>query len=91
MYENEYIRENGIWKIKRLDYVVQWQAEYEKGWYRTVAHLQPLTKTYPEDPTGPDELIDLPRQTWPHRQELKMHFAHPVLGRMINSGSTTPG
>jgi hypothetical protein len=84
IYENDYVREDGVWKIRRLDYVVQWQAEYEKGWYNTVAHLQPAIQTYPENPLGPDVLIDAPRQTWPHRQELAMHYAHPVLGRALN-------
>jgi len=83
MYENDYVVEDGVWKIKRLDYVVQWQADYEKGWYNTIAHLQPLTKTFPEDPIGPDELIDNQRQTWPFRQDLPMHYAHPVLQRML--------
>jgi hypothetical protein len=87
MYENDYVREDGVWKIKRLDYVVQWQADYEKGWYHSTAHLQPLTKTFPEDPNGPDELIDNQRQTWPYRQDLPMHYAHPVLGRMVGSGA----
>jgi hypothetical protein len=84
IYENDYVRENGIWKIKRLDYVVQWQAEYDKGWAKTISHLQPAQKAYPEDPLGPDELIDEPRQTWPYRQELAMHYAHPVLGKALN-------
>ena len=80
MYENDYVREDGVWKIKRLDYVVQWQADYDKGWHGTVAHLQPLTQTFPEDPIGPDELIDARRETWPHRQALEMHYVHPVRG-----------
>jgi hypothetical protein len=84
MYENDYVREDGVWKIKRLDYVVQWQADYEKGWADTIAHLQPLTKTFPEDPLGPDELIETKRQTWPFRQELKTHYPHPVAGKMID-------
>ncbi|NBC37437.1 nuclear transport factor 2 family protein [Novosphingobium sp. FSY-8] len=83
MYENDYVREDGVWKIKRLDYVVQWQADYEKGWYGTVAHLQPLTTCFPEDPLGPDELIENHRQTWPYRQNLEMHYAHPVLGKAV--------
>jgi len=53
-------------KTGRLDYVVQWQAEYDKGWAHTVAHLQPAVKTFPENPLGPDELLPQPRQTWPH-------------------------
>ena len=84
IYENDYVREDGVWKIKRLDYVVQWQADYEKGWYNTTAHLQPQVKTYPENPLGPDELIGNPRQTWPYRQDFPMHYAHPVLGKMLN-------
>ncbi len=76
---------NGVWKIRRLDYVVQWQADYDKGWHDTIAHLQPLTRTFPEDALGPDELIDNKRQTWPYRQPLEMHYAHPVLGKMLNA------
>jgi len=82
IYENDYVRQDGVWKIKRLDYQVQWQAEYELGWGRTVAHLQPAAKTYPEDPNGPDELLppEQVRKTWPYRVDAPMHYAHPVTG-----------
>ncbi|KAI1853985.1 hypothetical protein JX266_001126 [Neoarthrinium moseri] len=77
----QYIREDGVWKIKRLDYVVQWQAEYEKGWANTEAHLKPHVVTYPENPTGPDELLPETkvRKTWPHRADVPTHYAHPVM------------
>ena len=29
IYENDYVREEGAWKIKRLDYMMQWQADFE--------------------------------------------------------------
>lgn len=80
LYENDYVREDGVWKIRRLDYIVQWQADYEKGWANTVAHLQPQAVAYPENPLGPDLLLDDVRQTWPHRQPVPMHYAHPVMG-----------
>ena len=80
IYENDYVKENGIWKISRLDYVLQWQAEYEKGWAHTTSHLQPSTVTYPENPLGPDELLPAPRPTWPHRVDVPMHYPHPVEG-----------
>jgi len=85
LYENDYVREGEIWKIKRLDYMMQWQAEYEKGWSRTVAHLQPATKTYPENPLGPDVLLPASevRRTWPHRQDVPMHYAHPRFGMAL--------
>jgi hypothetical protein len=82
IYENDYVREDGAWKIKRLDYVLQWQAEYAKGWAGTIAHLQPLLEAYPANPTGPDQLLSesARRETWPHRQDVPMHFAHPRFG-----------
>lgn len=38
LYENEYIKENGIWKIKTLRYRPQWHATFEKGWAHTPAY-----------------------------------------------------
>ena len=85
IYENDYVREAGVWKIKRLDYMMQWQADYERGWSKTVSHLQPATQTYPENPLGPDVLLppDQTRKTWPHRQDVPMHFAHPRFGAVL--------
>jgi len=85
VYENDYVREAGIWKIKRLDYMMQWQADYDKGWSKTVAHLQPATETYPANPLGPDVLLPPAqvRKTWPHRQDVPMHFAHPRFGAIL--------
>ena len=85
VYENDYVQEQGVWKIKRLDYMMQWQADYESGWSRTVAHLQPANKTYPENPLGPDVLLPSARvrKTWPHRQDVTMHFAHPRFGAAL--------
>jgi hypothetical protein len=38
---------------------------------------------YPENPIGPDRILENAeyRPTWPHRQEVSMSFAHPVLGQ----------
>ena len=85
IYENDYVREGGVWKIKRLDYMMQWQSDYETGWAKTVAHLQPLLETYPANPIGPDRLLpeSQRRQTWPHRQDVPMHFAHPRFGATL--------
>jgi hypothetical protein len=57
IYENEYIKENGIWKIFRLKYFPFWHAQFDKGWSHTKPNYIPfLSKTFPEDPNGPDEL-----------------------------------
>jgi hypothetical protein len=65
--------------------MMQWQADYERGWSKTVSHLQPATQTFPENPLGPDVLLppDQTRKTWPHRQDVPMHFAHPRFGAVL--------
>jgi hypothetical protein len=85
IYENDYVKVDGIWKIKRLDYMMQWQGNYEEGWAHTTSHLQPAEKTYPEDPLGPDRLLppEQHRKTWPYRQDVPMHFAHPKFGAIL--------
>jgi hypothetical protein len=85
IYENDYVREDGVWKIKRLDYMMQWQGDYEKGWSKTISHLQPAMECYPANPIGPDEIRsdENYRQTWPHRQDVPMHYAHPKFGAVL--------
>jgi hypothetical protein len=31
LYENEFIKEDGIWKLRVLKYRPQWHATFEKG------------------------------------------------------------
>lgn len=83
VYENTYVKENGVWKIKVFNYNLVWQAEYEKGWAHSGGKLlmvSPYTRTYPEDPRGPDELKPWPFQFWPDIFVIPFHYPHPVTG-----------
>jgi len=80
IYENDYVREDGLWKIKRLDYMLQWQSDYEHGWAYQEAHLQPATVCYPENPLGPDYILPHKRPVWPQQQVVPTHYPHPVTG-----------
>jgi hypothetical protein len=80
IYENEYVREGGVWKIKLLNYNMLWQANYTEGWAHSAVHLPPLSKTYPDDPRGPDELVEM-QKVWPHTRSVPFHYNHPVTGR----------
>jgi hypothetical protein len=80
IHENIYVKQDGVWKIKELNYNMLWQADYDTGWAHSGVHLEPLTKLYPEDPFGPDELRgDIPK-TWPHTRVVPFHYPHPVTG-----------
>lgn len=81
LYENEYVKEDGVWKIKLLDYRPFWHASYDKGWAYTPPHFIPFfERTFPEDPLGPDELIP-DAFLWPEHKVVPFHYDHPVTGK----------
>jgi hypothetical protein len=83
IYENEYVKDRGVWKIKLLNYNMLWQADYEKGWAHDKPHLLPLDKTYPENPNGPDELMPETPKFWPDTRSVPFHYPHPVTGKWV--------
>ncbi|MEE8344375.1 MAG: nuclear transport factor 2 family protein [Woeseiaceae bacterium] len=84
IYENRYVREDGVWKIQRLGYFPFWHASFADGWAKTPIDFIPMAKTcYPEDPLGPDELIDPAPRLWPATDIVPIHFEHPVTGEPI--------
>jgi hypothetical protein len=83
IYENTYVREDGVWKLGVLNYNMLWQANYSDGVEKSEAHLMALTKTYPEDPNGPDELMPGGLPVWPETRVVPFHYNHPVTGKTI--------
>jgi len=84
IYENEYVRENGIWKFKVLSPYVIWKADYETGWAHTrPQNIKLLTETYPDNPIGPDTLEDPMPVRWPDTDIYPFHYPHPVTGKLV--------
>lgn len=84
VYENEYVREGEVWKIKRLGYQLTWMAEYDKGWADSPDMSGYVAKeVYPQDPNGPDELVAIQFPPWPETWLLPFHYPHPVTGEPI--------
>lgn len=86
VYENEYVREDGVWKFKVFDYRVVWQADYDEGWARS--STDPLMvaahkTTFPQNPRGPDEIAADPAPRWPRQGIHPFHYPHPVTGEWI--------
>ncbi|KAK0725007.1 SnoaL-like domain-containing protein [Lasiosphaeris hirsuta] len=85
LYENEYIKEGGAWKLFRYRYFPFWHADFERGWSHTKKNYIPWpTTTFPEDPLGPDEIFDQ-KMLWPDTRVVPFHYPHPVTGKAINT------
>ena len=94
LYENEHVRAGDVWKIKLLCYRAFWHGGVTKGWaYTPPDYVESSSVTFPEDPQGPDELVEEPFQLWPHTKTVPFHHVHPVTGRPIEigSGGSVPG
>ncbi len=84
LYENEYVKRDGVWKMKKLNYRPVWICSFENGWaYASHEFVSLLDTTYPEDPWGPDELTDYTPLRWPEHEVLPFHCVHPVTGQPI--------
>lgn len=60
-------------------------SEFESGWSHTKKNYIPWpTKTYPEDPLGPDEILEQ-KMLWPDTRVIPFHYPHPITGRKIDS------
>jgi hypothetical protein len=83
LYENEYVKEDDIWKIKVLNYRPVYHATFENGWAYTRPQFVPFFSEkdkYPKNRTGPDT-IDKRPVLWPDTDVLPFHYPHPVTGK----------
>lgn len=79
IYENRYVRDNGVWKIKLLNYNPIWHADFDKGWaYTKPEYVPAYSETWPDNPNGPDELDPNFLGLWPNTKTVPFHYAHPV-------------
>ena len=86
LYDNRYVREDGVWKIQRLGYFPFWHGTFEDGWAKTPIDFIPSfteERLYPADPFGPDELVDPPLRLWPATDIVPFPYNHPVTGKPI--------
>jgi SnoaL-like domain len=82
VYENIYVKEDGLWKIRRLDLQLAFRCDYQTGWRYALPGVGGETpKLYPESPTGPDAWEPGRSATWPKAFAQPFHYPHPVTGR----------
>ncbi len=85
IYEMEYTREDGVWKILKIKWVPVYSGTLEEGWVRperrATSKRSPInSRGFPESwrPDGGPDLVDY---TYPSGHILPFHFKHPVTGK----------
>ncbi len=86
-YENDYIKENGVWKFKKLHGPFNMYAGYKLGWVDQVT-----VNTFPEKfqpwPDLPPTVIYL---TYPSYYAEPFHYPNPVTGKPMPAPSPRAG
>jgi hypothetical protein len=86
IYENTYVREGGVWKIKTLRLYVNFVAPYERGW----ARLQPgegVTQSEASKAFPPDRPPSSTPAPFPEPQVPPFQAPNPVTGRPVRGAN----
>jgi ketosteroid isomerase-like protein len=81
--ENQYVKENGVWRIKSDHLYLTFLADYEKGWAHGALPAPGPSKTLPPD--RPPSVNYMP---FPAFQELPFHYPNPVTGKWVQAGES---
>ncbi|MEJ1967002.1 MAG: nuclear transport factor 2 family protein [Gammaproteobacteria bacterium] len=77
-YENEYVKDGGVWKIKKLHWYVSFVAPYQGGWAKMKvadALVGDLVKRFP-----PDQPPTVDYKPYPAAFVPPYHYENPVTG-----------
>src|SRR3974390_1245782 len=87
-YENEYVKDNGVWKIKRLHWYQTFLVPYEGGWAknRDLNGGIFVSKQLPPD-RPPSERYE----TWPSVYRPPYHYVNPVTAAHPDESAATAG
>ena len=86
-YENDYVKENGVWKLKKLHGPFNMYAGYKLGWIDNV-----IVNTFPEKfPPWPDLPPTIIYLTFPSYYIEPFHYPNPVTGKPMPAPSPRAG
>ena len=75
-YENAYVKENGVWKLKDLHFYATYYTPYDQGWAK-----QPLPNNGPSKEFPPDAPQSVQYPVFPGHYVPPYHYPNPVTGK----------
>jgi hypothetical protein len=81
VYENDYVKEGGVWKIAKLHFYVTTFLDYDRGPQKGPIPLEGPSALYPPD-KPPSEVY----RAFPGVHVPPFHYPHPVTGKPIDFG-----
>lgn len=85
IYENTYVKDDGVWKIKSLHLYVNFLASYERGWARLRGE-EGLAQSAVSRAFPPDRPSTASYAPFPAAQVPEFQARHPVTGRPVGGG-----
>ena len=80
-YENDYVKEDGVWKIRNLRTFIRMYTPYEDGWGKTALPAPSYSASL--EPDRPSAIAHAP---YPAVPDPAFHYAHPVTGAEAATG-----
>ncbi|MFO7275487.1 MAG: nuclear transport factor 2 family protein [Pseudomonadota bacterium] len=78
IYENEYVKEDGVWKISKFNFFPTGFTDYDKGWARSLLPLRGQSALFPPDKPPTYVYRALPGNFIP-----PFSYKHPVTGKPL--------
>ncbi len=76
IYENTYVKEDGLWKIKDLHFFLTFRTPFESGWLKV-----PVVGQHGPDKNVPPDAPPTVYEPYPSRYRVPPSFKHPVTGK----------
>jgi hypothetical protein len=76
IYENEFVKQNGVWKITTMHVYPRFIVDAEKGWAKDAQPAPGPSREFP-----PDRPPTVTYEIYPRFHIASLHFDHPVTGR----------
>jgi len=78
IYENQYVKDGGTWKISRLHFYPTALTDYDAGWMKSQLPMEGMSAIFPPD-APPTEVY----RTLPGNYIPPFSFDHPVTGKSL--------